>query len=72
MMKTSIFKIANMHCSACAMTLEGMEDDVKGVKRVSASYAKQRMEVEFDPEILTERQIVAAVNELGYTVQAVL
>ena len=61
-----IFKIANMHCSACAMTLEGIEDELPGVKQVSASYHKQQMEVEFDESAVTAEQIVATAREMGY------
>jgi copper chaperone CopZ len=61
-----IFKVEDMHCSACAMTLEGLEDDLPGVQRVCASYHKQQMEVEFDPAQVSQEQIVRAAAELGY------
>ena len=63
-----IFRITDMECPSCAMRLEGLEDDLPGVKRVRASYAKQQMEVEFDETRLTPADIVAAIQKLGYTV----
>ncbi len=65
-MITKTFRVTNMHCSACAMTLEGIEDELDGVKRVSASYRKQEMEVEFDESKVNVAQIVATAKDLGY------
>ncbi len=62
------FRVTDMHCSACVMRLEGLEDDLAGVKRIKASYQKQQMEVEYDEKQLTAAQIVAAIQRLGYTV----
>jgi copper chaperone len=62
------FRVTDMHCPACVMRLEGLEDDLPGVKRIRASYQQQQMEVEYDEEQLSVAQIVAAVERLGYTV----
>lgn len=50
------------------MRLEGLEDDLPGVRRIKASYQKQQMEVEYDEKQLTPDQIVFAIRRLGYTV----
>ena len=63
----SIFNVPDMHCSSCAMTLEGLEDELAGIKRISASYHKQRLEVEYDEKLLTSQVIIATAAELGYT-----
>jgi copper chaperone CopZ len=63
-----VFQVTDMHCSACVMRLEGLEDDLPGVKRVKASYQRQQMEVEYDERQLSAAQIVAAIQRLGYTV----
>ena len=60
------FRVTDMHCPNCAMHLEGLEDELPGVKRINASYKKLNMEVEFDESLLTVEQIVAAANEIGY------
>lgn len=64
-MKTT-FRVPDMSCPNCAMHLEGLEDEVPGIKRVNASYKKQIMEVEFDENLLTPEQIIAAANSIGY------
>ena len=61
-----VFRVPDMHCPNCSMHLEGLEDDLPGVKRISASYKKQVMEVDFDEATLTVEQIIAAANALGY------
>jgi copper chaperone CopZ len=55
-----------MHCSNCPMILESIEDDLVGVKRISASYARGTMLVEFDESLVNVDQILAAVNKKGY------
>ncbi len=49
------------------MTLEGLEDELTGVKTVNASYHKQQIEVEFDESKVTEVNIIASVKDMGYT-----
>jgi copper chaperone CopZ len=63
-----IFRIPDMECPSCAMRLEGLEDDLPGVKRVRASVARQQMEIEYDETRLSPTDIVAAIQRLGYTV----
>ncbi len=61
-----VFRVRDMECPNCAMHLEGLEDELPGVERISASYKKQLMEVEFDEAQLTVEQIIAAANAIGY------
>ena len=65
-MMKKVFRVPNMRCSGCAMTLEGLEDELAGVTRVNASYHKQIMEVDFDERRVNEAAIVAAAKRLGY------
>lgn len=66
-MTKAAFAVPDMHCSSCAMTLEGLEDELAGITRISASYHKQRLDVEYDEKQLTAQAIIAAADELGYT-----
>ena len=61
------FRVSDMHCSNCAMKIEGIEDDLPGVRRVNASYQKGLVVVEWDETLLTAEQIIAAVQQTGYT-----
>jgi copper chaperone CopZ len=65
-MTTQLFSVPKMHCSACVMLLEGLEDEVEGVERVEANYKKQQMRVEYDDEKVSIDQIVKAAKQEGY------
>lgn len=68
-MKKVVFQIIDMHCTSCSLTIDGDLEDTKGVKRASTSYAKAQTEVEFDPHIISEKQIIAVIKATGYTVK---
>lgn len=66
MAKKAVLKIIGMHCTSCAMNIDGdLEDYVKGVKSAKTNYAKQECEIEFEEEVKIE-QIIAQVKETGY------
>lgn len=56
-----------MHCSNCAMKIEAIEDELPGVKSVSASYHQGRVVVEYDERLVSLETILAAVKQKGYT-----
>jgi copper chaperone CopZ len=60
------FRVPDMQCPNCAMHLESLEDEVPGIKQITASYKKLSMAVEFDETKVTVEQIVAAANAIGY------
>jgi copper chaperone CopZ len=64
------FRVSDMHCPNCAMTLEGIEDDLPGIKQINASYQKMQMTVEYDEARVSEAQILEAVKRKGYTAEA--
>ncbi len=69
-MQKKTFKILDMHCSNCPMILESIEDDLVGVKQISASYARGTMVVEFDENLLNVEQILAAIEKKGYQAES--
>lgn len=56
-----------MQCPNCALRIESIEDDLPGIRQVSASYQKGQMVVEFDETIVSDSEIIAAVKKVGYT-----
>jgi len=62
-----IFRVADMHCTNCAMKIEEIEDDLPGIRRITASYKKLQMTVEYDETEVSEAQILEAVKNKGYT-----
>ncbi|HCE16977.1 MAG TPA: hypothetical protein DEQ80_03870 [Anaerolinea thermolimosa] len=69
MMVKKTFVISDMHCANCVMRLEGLEDDLPGIRYIQGSYHRQTLEVEFDETQLSEEQLRAAIARLGYTAQ---
>ena len=64
-----IFSIPDMHCTNCVMRLEGLEDDLEGIREIRGSYHKQTLEVTFDEALVSEAEIKQAITDLGYTAQ---
>ena len=65
-MVKNTYRVEGMHCPSCAMNVESIEDDLPGIKQVSASYQKGQMVVEFDEAKVSEAQILAALDKRGY------
>lgn len=64
------YVIANMECANCAMILESLEDQLPGIEKIEASYHKGRMTVVFDERLVSEAEILTAVEKKGYRVSA--
>ena len=60
------FKILDMHCSSCALTIDMDLEDLDGVKKSHTSYAKAETEVEYDPDEVSIEKIVEAIKKSGY------
>lgn len=60
-------KITGMDCSACVIEVDGRLEDIEGVASSKTSYAKQVVEVEFDPEKVNVATLIKTVKDLGYT-----
>lgn len=71
MSRTITLQIDGMHCTNCAMTLEGIEDHLPGILRAEASYRHARLVVEFDESKVDEARIEKEVERLGYKVSAI-
>lgn len=66
MMKAK-FKILDMHCSSCALSIDMDLEDLPGVSCAKTNYVKEELEVEFDPKKVDEKKIVETVKKIGYT-----
>jgi len=64
-MNTLKLKIIGMHCTSCAMNIDGELEDTLGVINASTSYAKQITEVKFD-NTLTPDNIIDIIKKAGY------
>jgi copper chaperone CopZ len=66
MITTTIFTITGMHCTSCAMNIDGELEDTGKIKDVKTNYAKATTEVTFDREHISEEEIIETIKKAGY------
>lgn len=59
-----------MHCTACAMSIDGDLEDMAGIKCASTNYAKSETEIEFDENMVGIEDVLKQIKETGYTAYA--
>ena len=69
-MKTVFLQIQGMHCDGCAETIKALLAVEAGVKASSASFKEGCARVLYDPEVVDERKLVAAIEKGGYKVSS--
>jgi copper ion binding protein len=62
-------QIEGTHCQACKARIESGVARLEGVKRIDVNWKTGKSTVEFDDGVVSREKIVAAIEELGYTVQ---
>ena len=65
------FKIIDMHCTSCALTIDMDLEDLDGVTKAQTSYAKAECEVEFDSAKLELNILIETIKKSGYTAMLV-
>lgn len=65
-MQKLTFNITGMHCTSCAMNIDGELEDTEGVKESTTNYAKQVTEVTFYSDIITPQEIITVIKTLDY------
>lgn len=56
-----------MHCTSCAMNIDGELEDTPGVIEAKTSYQKQQTVVTYDEGAVSEAGIADVIKGLGYT-----
>lgn len=69
MIKKVVFKISGMHCTSCAMNIDGELEDTSGVIESNTNYARQQTEVKFDTDKIKEDKIIKTIKSLGYSAE---
>jgi Cu+-exporting ATPase len=63
-----ILKIEGMTCASCAQTIEKALNRTEGVKDANVNVATEKATIEYDPNVLTVRQLEKVVSDTGYSV----
>ena len=67
-MVKKVLNINGMHCNSCERLIEDGLKEKDGVYKVSASYVREVVAIEFDSEKISESEIKNELNKLGYDV----
>jgi len=65
--KTVSWHVKGFTCVTCAVGLETMLREQKGVKGVKATYPQAQVTIRFDPVAVNEAQLREFISELGFT-----
>ena len=66
---TVTFHIEGFTCVTCAVGLDAMLRDQKGIIRSKSSYPDRTALIEYNPDLVNETQIKAFIDQLGFTAQ---
>lgn len=63
------FKVKGMHCNSCSTLIENALKYKEGIGGVSASYSKEEVEIDFNSEKISEKEIKETIKKCGYEVE---
>ena len=63
-----VFHVEGMTCDHCEMSIQKSVSELKGISLVEANHEDSITVVTFDPEKITEKEIITAIEKRGYTV----
>ncbi|MBE0515928.1 MAG: copper-translocating P-type ATPase [Methanophagales archaeon] len=67
--KKVVLQIGGMDCPGCAATIERTLSRLKGVSNPAVNFATRKASLEYDPERVELKEIINAVERIGYKVK---
>jgi copper chaperone len=67
-MNTVTLKIEGMHCGGCASKVQFLLERQAGIKKAVISHENKEARVLYDPQTITEEQLVLNLERGGYQV----
>ncbi|MDO8662958.1 MAG: heavy metal translocating P-type ATPase [Candidatus Omnitrophota bacterium] len=58
--------ISGMHCASCASNIESALRKLPGVSDAQVNFATEKAYIEFDPQILEAKNLITAIEKIGY------
>ena len=65
-MEKITLNISGMHCALCASNIEGALKMLPGVFSAQVNFATEKAYVEFEPQKLQIKDLIAAIDKTGY------
>lgn len=69
-MKSVTLKIEGMHCNGCAQNIRALVGAEAGVRAADVSYQEGQGRILYDPQTISEDQLIATIQRAGYKVVA--
>lgn len=69
--KTVTYRISGFTCITCAVGLETLLNQQKGILRVEASYPKANVMIDFDPTEISEKSLKGYISQMGFGVEVI-
>jgi Cu+-exporting ATPase len=69
-MKKIILKLTGMHCTSCSVLIDTVLEELPGVKNAKTNYADQFVQVEYEDNKVTPKEMISVIASEGY--QAIL
>ena len=69
--KTIRLRVTGMHCTSCSMLVDMTLEDLDGVESAQTDHASGDSLVTYDPDVVTDEALVAAVRGVGYDAETV-
>ncbi|HEX7584442.1 MAG TPA: heavy metal translocating P-type ATPase [Prolixibacteraceae bacterium] len=66
--KSSVLPVTGMTCSNCARAIDLNVNKLPGVKDAHVDFAGEKLVMEFDPALITEKEIISSIHRIGYGV----
>jgi len=66
--KSAMMPVTGLSCSNCALTIETNLRKVSGIEVASVDFAGEKLNVVFNTEVLSEKDIIDSVRKIGYGV----
>lgn len=67
--QTVSYHVKGFTCLACAVGLETMLRQQKGVIKAQADYSKASAWIEFDPGLVTEQSLKDLISDMGFRIE---
>jgi copper chaperone CopZ len=63
----TILRSDELNCPSCVNNIESNLKSMKGVEKATVQFNSGKIEVEHDPELVTEEDLLASVQQSGYS-----
>lgn len=68
-MKKETYKIRDMHCAGCVLTIEKALSQTEGVSSAAVNFANESALIEFDESVTSKENLAEVVDEIGYRLE---